>query len=115
VSASVLNLESAGRRLMLPDDFLAGLLADFRDKYQTAAADIHDLLDGGQAEEAGRLAHSLKGLAGTLGAEPLQDAAARAEAAVANGNPAGIEAALAHLDECLVLAVAEIERFLASR
>jgi len=68
-----------------------------------------------RAEEAERLAHSLKGLAGTLGAAPLQTTAAAAEAAVAAGNPSAIETALTALERCLAQAVAEIESFLAGR
>ena len=65
-------------------------------------------LDAGEREDARRLAHSLKGAAGALGATPLREAAARLEQAVRAGDDAqvaggcvAVTAALARLAEAL--------------
>jgi PAS domain S-box-containing protein len=49
---------------------------------------IRQALDKGQADEARRLAHTLKGVAGTLGASVVRDLAARLERAILDAAPA---------------------------
>ena len=50
-------------------------LAKFKDKYVGIADEIVSVMNAGDAEESRRLAHSVKGLAATLGLMPCSDAA----------------------------------------
>ena len=61
------------------------LLGKFLDSHAADVAAIRQALTDEQREEARRLAHSLKGAAGTLGAVALQKMAAGLEAAVKEG------------------------------
>ena len=51
--------------------------------------DDTDALSAGDAATAERAAHSLKGAAGTLGADALSEAAAKAETAIKTGHGVG--------------------------
>jgi HPt (histidine-containing phosphotransfer) domain-containing protein len=58
------------------------LLEKFVDNQADAISRLTVSLDSGDAEEAARIAHTLKGLGGTIGAPELQSAAASLEAAL---------------------------------
>ena len=58
------------------------LLIKVREDYARAAEEIAALLTDGKQEEAERLAHSIKGVAGNVGAARLQSAGADLEAAI---------------------------------
>jgi CheY-like chemotaxis protein len=58
------------------------LLVDFRQDHGNDISAIREALDQGQAEVAQRLAHTIKGVAGTLGAETLRTRAAELETAL---------------------------------
>ncbi|MBF0507156.1 MAG: response regulator [Nitrospirae bacterium] len=60
-------------------DFLVNVTPDRLD-------DIREAVAARDADAAGRLAHSLKGAAGTIGAKPLQDAALQMELAAKRGD-----------------------------
>jgi HPt (histidine-containing phosphotransfer) domain-containing protein len=78
------GLRRVGGNARLYRDLLARLGTDFSD----AAARIDALLARGQREEAMRIAHSLKGVAGNVGARELSAAAGVVEAACARGSDA---------------------------
>ncbi|MDX8399426.1 MAG: response regulator [Gallionellaceae bacterium] len=61
------------------------VLETFRDNQGGVARELIESLSIGDREKAERLAHTLKGLAGTLGAEGLQVKAAQLEAAIREG------------------------------
>jgi two-component system sensor histidine kinase/response regulator len=63
----------------------AKLLSKFRDSQQKAVAEIRAALHSGDRETAGRLAHTVKGVSGNLGAETLYRAAADLEKAIKEG------------------------------
>ena len=63
------------------------LLSQFSQGHSTDFTLISEKLASGNHEEARRLAHSLKGAAGTLGAEALQKSAADLEAAITTHTP----------------------------
>jgi two-component system, sensor histidine kinase and response regulator len=67
------------------------LLRKFIEQQGGAGATIDAALAKGDAATAERAAHSLKGVAATLGANALSEAAARVETAVRNGKDAGPE------------------------
>ncbi|PKO88046.1 MAG: hypothetical protein CVU18_08685 [Betaproteobacteria bacterium HGW-Betaproteobacteria-12] len=74
------------------------LLGKFVDSHGGDFASIRQCLASGDRDEARRLAHSLKGAAGTLGAVAVQAAAAAGETAIREGATATeLEPLLAHL------------------
>ena len=80
------------------------VLAGFAAGYGGAVQALEDELARGGNDDALRRAHTLKGLAGTVGALPLEDAARRLEAAIRDG------ASRADLDACLVATAGELRR-----
>ncbi len=68
------------------------LLRKFAEQQLAATETMRAALSAGDAATAERIAHSLKGAAGTLGATTLSEAAANAEAAIKTGQ--GFDAAL---------------------
>jgi CheY-like chemotaxis protein len=63
----------------------AKLLCKFRESQQKAVSEIRAALHSGDRETAGRLAHTVKGVSGNLGAETLYRAAADLEKAIKEG------------------------------
>ena len=63
------------------------LLLRVKSDYPDAAKDIRRLKEKGAQDEAQRLAHSIKGVAGNLGAKPLQAAAQELESLLKKGEP----------------------------
>ena len=76
-----LDVRAGLRRLLGKTSTYISLLHQFVKKHKTAAGEIASALDGDWAD-AERLAHTVKGVAGTLGARVLQDAAADLERAI---------------------------------
>ena len=64
--------------------FYERMLSKFRASYAAADKEIAKALAGGNAVEARRIAHSVKGVAGNVGATQLQERAAALERAVAD-------------------------------
>ena len=79
------DLERVMGRLGGDAAVLRRLLAQFAAENAGVVDTLRDALAEGEVELARRIAHSLKGSAGNLGAEPLAEAAARLEAAVVAG------------------------------
>ncbi len=82
--AQVLDVESALKRLGNNKSLYARLLERFRAAYTPEATFIAAPLEAGDMETAQREAHTVKGLAGSLGADALQHAAAELELACKN-------------------------------
>jgi CheY-like chemotaxis protein len=91
-------LGKKGRYLTMLRGFVAG--------QANAPAQIRAALAGGDAGTAERLAHTLKGLAGNIGAGELQQAAAGVEQALRTGSPA--QEPLAQLEARLSRQIAAI-------
>ncbi|AVM75766.1 PAS domain S-box protein [Magnetospirillum gryphiswaldense] len=87
---------------------LRKMMLGFRDKYANAAADLRDHLDEGRDEEAQRLAHSLKGIAATLEAKDLAEAAAALEHALRAGQRDGLTPLVDAVEMCLGPAIAAV-------
>jgi len=88
------------------------LLRKFAERYDGAVAAMRRLLARGDAAGAERAAHSLKGVAATLGAGPLSEAAAQVEIAIRMGKRSetaldGLAAALAPVVESIVASLPE--------
>jgi CheY-like chemotaxis protein len=78
------------------------LLAQFAEHYREGLGAIETDHTSGNRDQARRIAHSLKGAAGTIGATMLQELAAALEAAIASAAPARETAAKAEaVDACL--------------
>lgn len=60
------------------------LLRQFVDQQGDASTQIADALRGGDTAVAERLAHTVKGVAGSLGARPVQESAAKLEKAISS-------------------------------
>jgi CheY-like chemotaxis protein len=77
-----------GRQLLGGDDALyARLLRSFRGKLASDYAPLLDHLRAGRDEEARRIAHTLKGAAGTLGATTIQWLAEEIDSTLKAGHP----------------------------
>jgi len=90
---------AAGLRLTGGRSRYESLLRKFAERYDGAVKAMRLSLAGGDAAEAERAAHSLKGAAATLGAGPLSEAAAQAEIAIRTGE--SVEEALDALPAAL--------------
>ncbi|MCG8551209.1 MAG: response regulator [Desulfobacterales bacterium] len=74
-----LDIDDGLRRIGGNRELYIKLLLKLRRTYADAAADIRNLIENGQTEDVQRLAHSLKGVAGNLGATRLQSACSAVE------------------------------------
>ncbi|MDF2463503.1 MAG: sensory box protein [Ramlibacter sp.] len=91
------DLAAAVRRLGGDMNFYRQLYPEARSDAESMLARLDQLLAQGEREEAGRLFHTIKGLAGTLGAVRLSRVAAQAEHAMAAPATA-LGGAAAHLE-----------------
>ena len=91
------------------------ILEKFRDGQQNTLAGIRTAIAADEWENAGRLAHTLKGLLGTLGAGKLQDQAAKLETAIRGRANAQIGALLVAVDAELTQLMGAIDRALLLR
>lgn len=90
------------------------LITGFNDKYQMVDEEIGRLLDEGRIEEARRLAHSLKGLSGNLGAHGLREKAKNLEFGIRDSEP-DVTDRLRLFSEELKRVFAEVHHILSSR
>jgi CheY-like chemotaxis protein/signal transduction histidine kinase len=90
--AEGMDLAAARQRLGGNERLLASVAAEFVRDYAKAGADLEALIADGDLETARRLAHTIKGVAGTLAALPLADAARELETVLAVGGRPGPDA-----------------------
>jgi HPt (histidine-containing phosphotransfer) domain-containing protein len=83
--------------------FYLQILRKFRDTYPQTATEIRRLWDTQALENAQRLAHSIKGIAGTIGATELQQAAERVEVGFGHGELNPMQSHLATFETCLCI------------
>jgi CheY-like chemotaxis protein len=81
-----IDLPQALRQIGGQPRLLARLLRDLRDDHRSDRVRIEQALETGDLATASRLAHTLKGVAGTLGAQDLQASAAALEDALRQGD-----------------------------
>ena len=74
-----INMREALYRVGSDAGLLRSLLHNFAAQHKTAGTQIRSALERGDWQHAERLAHTLKGLAGTLGASDIQPLAAKLE------------------------------------
>ena len=87
-------------------ELLKSLILMFRDRYATAPAEIMRLLDHGEVQELYRLAHTLKGVAGSLEANDAFRAARTLENALKSDPSADVKEKAVALADCIQSALA---------
>lgn len=102
------DLASGLRRVLGKRELYQRLLGKFASSQSTFPAQLRGALASGETEHAERLAHSLKGLAGNLGAADLAAQAANLESALKDARHEELEAMLAELEQSLGALVAAI-------
>ena len=84
--ASRLDVETGIRQTGASRDLYLDLLGRFELEYSGKGEEIRREVGSGNVQQASRIAHSVKGIAGVLAAMPLHGAAQRMEAALGNGD-----------------------------
>jgi len=111
VSAHIFDQNKALEQMGGNQEMLDNFLSQFRNEQADAVDRIIAALDERDAETAHRLAHTLKGMAATLGAEVLRDSAARLEDAIEAGAVSThIERLLCTVDVALQAFIDHIEQ-----
>ncbi len=99
------------RRMMGNAASYTALLHRFAERHAGGSRDIEEALQRGDREAAERLAHDLRGVAGSIGATQLASHAQALEAAIGAGAAAGdVAAELARIGAALDALVAELRR-----
>jgi len=108
-------VEEAVSRMSGSTDSYYSVMERFYTGQQNVIAEIRLALGNGNRGDAIRLAHTLKGLAGTLGAARLQSESAELESSIASRRDTQVERKLATVDAILVNLLAAIRRALSMR
>jgi signal transduction histidine kinase/DNA-binding response OmpR family regulator/HPt (histidine-containing phosphotransfer) domain-containing protein len=93
-------------------DLFCKMLGWFRDGHCANVTEIRAAIAAGDRSTAHRLAHSLKGAAGSIGATGLSDAAKKLEHALRPGSGPVSQTVLTEVEELMALQLTEIERAL---
>ncbi len=96
-----INLKEGLMRVGGNEKLYRSLLVKLRDDYAKTDEEIKGFLQSEKADEAERLAHSIKGVAGNVGAGPLQEAAAVVEHAIKEGEADSYEGKISAFGEVL--------------
>jgi two-component system sensor histidine kinase/response regulator len=106
---TTINVEEGLARVAGNRKLFVSVLRQFLERQADTAGAISRALSAGDNATARRLAHTLKGLGGSLGAKPLQSAAGDVERLLREGAPtAHTDAALHHLTATLSPVIAEL-------
>ena len=103
-----IDIASGLRRVAGNRELYRKLLVKFRVSHATVIDDIRASLDGEDQETAHRLAHTLKGVAGNIGADDLRAAATAVDAAFKDSDAAKVRALLPATGEQLDRVLAAI-------
>ncbi|MBI3893651.1 MAG: response regulator [Candidatus Wallbacteria bacterium] len=109
--ARAVDVEAGLRRVGGNRQLYTKLATRFRKEFSTAGREIERLLAGGDRESAGRAAHTLRGVAGNLGAVEVFDRARAVEQALKEGRLETALAGLGPLDESLAAAAVALAEF----
>jgi CheY-like chemotaxis protein/HPt (histidine-containing phosphotransfer) domain-containing protein len=88
------------------------ILEKFRSNQQNVVAEIRSAIKTGEQNTAERLAHTLRGVSGTLGAEVLQSKAKELENSIKHGLSAEVELQLPQVEKELAALFVSIDRAL---
>lgn len=94
---------------------LRGIVQQLLDQLPEQCHALHGAVAGGELLQVKKLAHSIKGGAGNLGAVALSAAAARLEMAAAGGDRAATGGLMEEVDSLAHLTEAALQRFLDER
>jgi len=100
------DLPAALQRANAKPNLLRKMLLSFREQFKGAPSELRKQIAEGKTDEAGRLAHSLKGVAGTLEAKDLANAALSLENALREGVTEGLDALIETVETALEPAIA---------
>ncbi|MFT4054023.1 MAG: response regulator [Novosphingobium sp.] len=109
------DLRAALLRVNGKASLLRKLIITFGETYASVGQDLRTHIAGGLLADARRLAHSLKGVAGSLELPQIQRSAAEIERMLADGDALQAQAAIADLDALLAPAIAAARSLTASR
>ncbi|TAN50024.1 MAG: response regulator, partial [Rhodospirillales bacterium] len=96
-----IQVESALKRMNGNKTLLLSLLKDFVRDYRNVGGELAHMLAQASIKEAERLAHTLKGVAGNLGAASIQELAGRIEKSAGSGRPEAAADDLSQLTEAI--------------
>ncbi len=108
-SFSVVNSEIGLSRVSGNTKLYASLLGKFHRDYAGISGQIRSALSGGDTESALRMAHTIKGVAGTIGAPDLQRRAELLESALAVSSGLTDESALVPFEQELVRVIRDLD------
>ena len=108
-----INLELGLRRTGGSSKLLRKLMLQFYKDHGQDVQSIRQALDAGELEEAHRIAHTVKGVAGTIGAEKLHQTAADVDALLKSGSGAEITPLLEQMEGTLQEVMQGLERICA--
>jgi signal transduction histidine kinase/DNA-binding response OmpR family regulator/HPt (histidine-containing phosphotransfer) domain-containing protein len=100
------DLEAGLTRTNGKRSLLRKLIVDFGDTFATAIPTLRSQIAAASLDDARRLVHTLKGVAGTLEIRTVAEAARQTEDALANRDLVGIEERLDRLEQVLLPALA---------
>jgi HPt (histidine-containing phosphotransfer) domain-containing protein len=111
------NISDGMRRVAGNDRLYFSLVRQFIEGQSGIPEQIRQAMTSGDLKTAERLAHTIKGVSGNLGAAAVQEAAASLEGAIrhGDGSPHGTGALLDALASALKSTVAELETLVESR
>jgi HPt (histidine-containing phosphotransfer) domain-containing protein len=110
-----INVAETVRRMGGSAALYWSLLDKFRVKQRDFPSDIRQALTVDDRDTAERLAHTLRGIAGTLGAKTLQDLAGLLESSINKVESGEIDLLLARVDKELATFIASIDHVLETR
>ncbi len=111
LGAGLLDAEATTRRLGLAPATYRAMLAKFVQAHGDVSARIADALAGGTREAAARHAHTIKGVAATLGAHTLSEVAQELEQAIEEAREdAALLARFEHSCAATLEAIAKLAR-----
>ncbi|MBF0454105.1 MAG: response regulator [Magnetococcales bacterium] len=96
-----LDLDVGRKHLSGNEPLFIRLLGEFYHDYQHSVETIRSSLSAGELQTAQRVAHTLKGVAGSLGAKAVQSAALAVESALKKENVTEVDLLLQELQLCL--------------
>jgi CheY-like chemotaxis protein len=96
-----ISIASGLSKLAGNEELYRKLLSKFRESNRDVVNEIKRLIDTGDMETAARLAHTVKGVAGNLGAEDLFPAAGELEKAIKQGETGSFDSLIEHFEVLL--------------
>ncbi len=109
------TVDASVRRIGGNVAFYYSLLDKFRVSERDVVPRIREALASNDTKTAERVAHTLKGIAGTLGAEVLQDLAEQLEHDIRDGSFGNVESLLAQTEKEIESLIAKIDRVIEAR